>query len=118
MTGTSEFRFSRWEDARARLSTNADVAPALADTETSREVARVVIGVRRALALTQSEMARRAGVSQSYIARLESGSANPSLQSLNRVLRPLGYTLNFNAAEKSGHAPKRAVATSEPVHGN
>ena len=59
-----------------------------------------MIRVRQALALSQTELARQAGVTQSYVAKLESGAANPSLRSFDKLLGLLGYTLTFDAVEK------------------
>ncbi len=44
--------------------------------------------------LTQTELAERAGLPQSYIARLESGQrANPSLDALTRIAKALRVPL-------------------------
>ena len=42
--------------------------------------------LRRKVGLTQSELASRAGISQSLIARIERGHVNPSLATLRRIL--------------------------------
>ncbi|MFN0145386.1 MAG: helix-turn-helix domain-containing protein [Dehalococcoidia bacterium] len=97
---STETSFSSWEDARARLAKHPGIARALAESRTSRDVARIVIRVRKALALSQTELARQAGVTQSYIAKLESGAANPSLRSFDKLLGLWGYTLTFDAVEK------------------
>ncbi len=39
--------------------------------------------------LTQKELAERAGVSQSLIARIESGTVDPRLSTLKKILRAL-----------------------------
>ena len=41
---------------------------------------------RKRLGLTQEELARRAGVSQSLIARIESGSVDPRLSTLRKIV--------------------------------
>jgi len=40
---------------------------------------------RRALGLTQAQLAEQAGVSQSFVAKLESGMLDPSLSSMKRI---------------------------------
>jgi len=48
--------------------------------------------LRKKAGLTQAELAKRAGVSQSLIARIETGSVNPRLTTLKRILDALeGY---------------------------
>jgi transcriptional regulator with XRE-family HTH domain len=43
--------------------------------------------------LTQQELAERAGLHITYIARIESGKRNPSLHSMSALARGLGISL-------------------------
>ena len=52
---------------------------------------------RRAAGLTQAELAARLGVSQSRIAKLEREGSNPTVETLDRVLRPTGHRLQLIA---------------------
>lgn len=45
--------------------------------------------------LTQQELATKLGTKQPAIARLESGSVNPSLDSLEKIAAVLGYRLTI-----------------------
>ena len=45
--------------------------------------------LRKAAGLTQAELAKRAGVSQSLIARIEAGTVNPRLSTLRKILSAL-----------------------------
>ncbi|MBN1867650.1 helix-turn-helix transcriptional regulator [Candidatus Sumerlaeota bacterium] len=59
--------------------------------------------LRAAAGLTQAEVARRMGTTQSAIARLESGrgKGSPSLSTLHRYARALGYRLEFRMAREN-----------------
>ena len=48
---------------------------------------------RRQLNLTQQELATRLGVCQSYVAKLEGGEANPTLDRIGSLLAMLGLSL-------------------------
>ena len=48
---------------------------------------------RRQLNLTQQQLAARLGVSQSYVAKLEGGEANPTLERIGSLLAVLGLGL-------------------------
>jgi transcriptional regulator with XRE-family HTH domain len=48
--------------------------------------------------LTQQQLARRAGTSQSAIARWESGAVQPSLERLRELIRACGLELTFGIA--------------------
>ncbi len=45
---------------------------------------------RRILGLTQKELSQMAMVSQSFVAKLESGSMNPSYANVKKILEALG----------------------------
>ncbi len=48
---------------------------------------------RKRSALTQADLAERAGSTQSAIARLESGRTSPSLEQVQRLMRLCGWEL-------------------------
>lgn len=53
--------------------------------------------------LTQAELARRAGTSQSAIALYESGRRSPTVSTLERVLRAAGYELRARLEPVDDH---------------
>ena len=56
---------------------------------------------RRQLNLTQHQLAARLGVSQAYIAKLEGGEANPTLERIGSLLAVLQLSLNTDTAPLS-----------------
>ncbi len=50
---------------------------------------------RRAARLSQRELARRAGVVQPVVSRIERGHASPRFQTLDRLLRQCGMSLEL-----------------------
>lgn len=57
---------------------------------------------RKAAGLTQAELAKRAGMNQPEIARLESARANPRLSTLKRVVAATGHVLRLDLDENFG----------------
>jgi predicted transcriptional regulator len=55
---------------------------------------------RRRAGLTQVALAARAGVTQPVIAGLERGNANPTFETLERVLHAAGHRLELRAVEQ------------------
>lgn len=66
------------------------------------KIARQVIAFRIERRLSQAELARSCGVSQSAIARLERGEHDPRLATLRRVAHALGADLVIDFAFRTG----------------
>ncbi len=56
---------------------------------------------RKDLGLTQQELASKIGASQSYIAKLEGGEANPTLEKIGSLLAVLGLSLTTDVTTLS-----------------
>lgn len=65
--------------------------------------------------LTQKELAERAGVSQSLIARIEAGTVDPRLSTLRKILKALTPSIGDLKAEQVMHKPVIWVDVDEPV---
>lgn len=60
-------------------------------------IGELVAKVRKGERLTQEQLARRIGTTQSAIARLEAGSSNPTLWTVEKALRACGHSLEPRA---------------------
>ena len=58
-----------------------------------------LVRARTAAKLTQAELARRLGTTQSAIARLEGGSVSPSFATLRRYAEPTGTRLTVGLVQ-------------------
>jgi len=66
--------------------------------------------------LTQKELAERAGVSQSLIARIERGSVDPRLSTLRRILSALEDAMKGRVRAKDVmHSPVITVQARDPI---
>lgn len=61
------------------------------------EAAALIRHARGRAGLTQAELARRLGTSQPAIVKLERPGANPTVRTLDRVLRATGHHLELSA---------------------
>lgn len=71
------------------------------------EAARLLRHARKRAGLTQRALAAKAGVPQSYVARIESSRTDPTVSSLSRLLRACETTLE--ALPGSGEGVDRTV---------
>lgn len=66
------------------------------DIEEAEELAAIisaVIAQRNALGISQRELANLCGIPQSSVARIESHKTTPNLDTLLKIMRPLGLKL-------------------------
>lgn len=84
---------SKWKDLEKEL---------LSDTATKKDFDKLapryavisqLIAARIKNKMTQQDVAIKVGTKQSAIARLESGSVNPSLEFLQKIAQVMGYKL-------------------------
>jgi len=74
------------------------------------QIAHLVSDLRGRAGLSQADLAKKAGVSQPMIARLEKGdsSRTPTFDTIFRILRVLGYTMLLRVQKEKG---KRAASS-------
>jgi XRE family transcriptional regulator len=78
-----------WEDVRNQLFTPEEIA------ESNLRVALIgeLIKARTEQGISQKKLEELSGVKQPIIARMERGTTNPQINTLLKVLAPLGKTL-------------------------
>jgi ribosome-binding protein aMBF1 (putative translation factor) len=77
------------------------------DLDPALQVARAIIEARADAGLSQAQLAKRMSTAPSFIAKLESGRALPSITTLVRVARATGTLLRLELVRRSGLiAPK------------
>ena len=59
-------------------------------------IMQAMIDARKAAGITQKELSERTGIDQSDISKLENGSANPSLRTLQRLAAGMGMKLSVS----------------------
>lgn len=60
------------------------------------DLAVAISEARRSKNLTQEQLAKASHLSQAYIAKLESGEANPTIGQIGRILASIGLRLDLN----------------------
>jgi len=58
-------------------------------------IIQAMLDARKAAGLTQKDLAERTGIAQADISKLENGSANPSLKTLQRLANGMGMKLKL-----------------------
>jgi DNA-binding XRE family transcriptional regulator len=85
----------KWNDLKKELLQDPAVKREYIRSKPHYEVARALLKARLNKRLTQAELAKKAGVSQVIIARLESGTSNPTLNTIQKVADVLGKKIRL-----------------------
>ena len=80
-----------WEDVKKELFTPEEIV----EIETSAALMGELIEARHKKGISQKRLEELSGVSQPVIARMERGTTNPQVNTLLKVLRPLGLTVKI-----------------------
>ena len=88
-------RFQKFSDVKKQALKDPAVKAAYDVLEPEYKLAESMIKARLANKLTQEELATKAGVTQTTIARLESGTNNPTIATVSRVASVLGKELKL-----------------------
>ncbi len=86
-----------WKGLRSELHLTEEEEQVI---ELEKELIRTMVKVREENGLTQKQLAELSDVKQPVIARMESAVHFPQINSLLKVLVPLGYTLEIVPLEK------------------
>ena len=78
-----------WDELESEIFTPEEIARSRARVE----IISAIIDARLAKGLSQKDLAEITGIKQPAIARLEKGNISPSIDTINRLLAPLGKRL-------------------------
>lgn len=81
-----------WNELKKDLSINKENQNAIA---LEKDLIRTLVAIREEKGLTQSQLAEMCNVKQPVIARMESAVHSPQIDSLLKILTPLGYMLQI-----------------------
>jgi ribosome-binding protein aMBF1 (putative translation factor) len=94
----------RWEELRERRMAEPGAAEAYEATRLAFELGQKVRDLRERNGLSQSQLARAAGMTQSAVARFEAGGTVPTLAVLERLARALDMKLDVRFSRKADAA--------------
>ena len=78
-----------WQEVRKEIFTEEEIK----DSDLRVSIIRELIKARREQGISQYQLGELSGVKQSAIARLERGNINPTIDTVQKLLAPLGKKL-------------------------
>ena len=88
---------ANWKDFSKTLNLSTEEREIL---KLEKQLIKAVVEVREQNGLTQMQLSKLCGVKQSVIARLENSTHSPQINSIIKILKPLGYTLTVVKQEE------------------
>ncbi len=88
---------SDWKEFREELSITPEEENVI---ELEKNLLRTMVAIREEQGLSQADLAAKCNVKQPVIARMEKAVHSPQIDSLLKVLVPLGYKLQIVPMEK------------------
>ncbi len=86
-------------DLKKKLSGNPEFREEYEKADAEFQLIEALVGARTRANLSQAEVARRVGTTQSAIARLEGGGVSPSIATLRRYAAATGAKLEINLVQ-------------------
>ncbi len=82
--------FKTWEEVRKELNITPEQEE---EIRIESEIIKASIEARKDKKITQAEISKKSGLTQSVVARVESGTHSPTMQTMVKYLHAIGYTL-------------------------
>ncbi len=90
---------SNWKNVRKELNISPEDENVI---ELEKDLIRTMIKLREEQGFSQAELASKCNVKQPVISRMEKAVHSPQINSLLKVLVPLGYKLQIVPIKKNG----------------
>ena len=74
--------------------------------EAEFSIVQALIDARESSGLTQSELARKTGIAQGDISKIENGNGNPSIKTLKRLAQGMGKSLRIEFVDPDDNRRK------------
>ena len=89
--------YDEWQDVQKELFTEQEIEEAKIEAE----ILEVFIQARKKKLITQKQLEELCGIKQPMIARIENMDTTPRIDTLIKLLLPLGYTLKVVPKKES-----------------
>ena len=83
---------SNWKEFREELDLSKEEENII---ELEKELIKTLVNIRKEQGLSQADLAKKCNVKQPVIARIERDVHSPQIDSILKILTPLGYKLQI-----------------------
>ena len=93
-------RMKTFEDYKKQQMQDPELVREYEAIQPEMDVIRAIVNARTSQNLTQNELAKRTGINQADISKLENGTRNPSVNLLKRLAEGMGMSLKIEFIPK------------------
>ncbi len=86
---------TKFDDFLNEQLNDAEIRTEYEALQAEHDLIQVIIDARQESGITQKELAKRTGIAQGDISKLERGNVNPSIRTLQRLARGMGKVLKI-----------------------
>lgn len=91
-----------WNDYKEHVKeADPESRKTMEEVEALSSIVSTIIRQRNAMGISQRELAAMCGIPQSSVARIESFKTTPNLETVLKIMQPLGLTLTVQPTTKS-----------------
>ena len=91
-----------WNDYKAHVKeVDPESGKTMEEVEVLSSIVSTIIRQRNTLGISQRELAAMCGIPQSSVARIESFKTTPNLDTILKIMQPLGLTLTVQQSAES-----------------
>lgn len=91
-----------WDDYKDHVkAVDPESRKTMEEVEALSSIVSTIVKQRNAMGISQRELATMCGIPQSSVARIESFKTTPNLDTILKIMQPLGLTLAVQPAVKS-----------------
>jgi len=91
-----------WNDYKEHVrEVDPESGKTMEEVEALSSIVSTIIRQRNAMGISQRELAAMCGIPQSSVARIESFKTTPNLDTVLKIMQPLGLTLTVQPTTKS-----------------
>jgi|ASRL01.1.fsa_nt_gi predicted transcriptional regulator len=89
----------KWNDLKQSINSISDTEKT--EIEATAKIMASIIKRRKELKISQRDLEKLSGIKQSAIARIEKQNNSPSIETLIKLMEPLGLTLTVTATDNT-----------------
>ena len=107
-------KFKTWEEVRDTLNITPEQEE---EIRLENEIIKATIEARKSKKITQADISKKSGLTQSVVARVESGTHSPTMQTMLKYLHAIGYTLKVVPSNnnKDNYKTNENKSKNEPI---